>query len=738
MDYISSVGIRSIISLEQKLRSRGGYGVIGGLSANTRQVLDMSGLSNQLHSRNSISEALDFIKTESLARTSVSEFIFDDRKYLVKKFPEAKSFIEYWGSFNIDVLKSLESSKLEAASLEELECSFGIGGFGNSTEQAFHSLGEFVAVRTFAGNVPADGYCYSDYLLNQKPSESVIYIAAAAGISGKASALIDIESNNPITLNELIDGIQKVKEDIPSELKSLTGFIILSNSPSMTGAHYETFDSMKNEQRKKEIHSDTALLIIGISAHSNFNNSNSKLSFQEIIEKTGVSAAGNNKYIHAHGILLDNIVLSGKFEYISEIEKLLTNIDYIKGVANIEPVTLLDKPRVWLFAPEEVRPGSEKRTRIEYEGESGFPQEFDVIIRRIYSDAGRVVLKPLKGGFSSRTFYVNSYDIYGRRQLPTVLKIASQELTQREVDSYKNNVEKFILNNSTTIMGSAQYGEFAGLRYNFLGITGADSRLSWLENIYRERPVDELLPIFDKIFTDILKPWYGQPKLEMFQPYIEHEPAKLFKTICMDAERELGISPENETIECSPLNTTLPNPFHFYKYEFPKRKEYSMPWYKSIIHGDLNMKNIMLDEQENIYIIDFSETRNSNIVSDFARLEPILKFEMTRLETDVELRQLLEFEQALAKPNTLKELPIFLYSGNDPMVEKAYRMICRLRTYADTVTIFETNIVPYLLALLEWTLPVASYFSFPIIRKRLAAYSAGFICKKIFELEGKK
>ena len=38
--------------------------------------------------------------------------------------------------------------------------------------------------------------------------------------------------------------------------------------------------------------------------------------------------------------------------------------------------------------------------------------------------------------------------------------------------------------------------------------------------------------------------------------------------------------------------------------------------YTSICHGDLNMQYVLLDERENIYVIDFSETRPRNIVSD--------------------------------------------------------------------------------------------------------------------------
>ena len=69
------------------------------------------------------------------------------------------------------------------------------------------------------------------------------------------------------------------------------------------------------------------------------------------------------------------------------------------------------------------------------------------------------------------------------------------------------------------------------------------------------------------------------------------------------------------------------------------------------------------------------------------------------------------------------------------MVEKAYGIIGRLRNYANVATLFETDLVPHLLAMLGWTLPVVSYWGFPLLRKRLAAYSGGLICQKILELE---
>jgi len=138
----------------------------------------------------------------------------------------------------------------------------------------------------------------------------------------------------------------------------------------------------------------------------------------------------------------------------------------------------------------------------------------------------RVVLEPLKGGFTATTFRVTGYDAQGRRLLPTVLKIGSGENIRREISACRNYVQKFILNNGTSILGTASLGNWAGICYNFVGISGPDSRLVWLRHHYVKRPVDELPPLFDRIFTDVLKPWYGQPSWQRLKLWSDHTPTR--------------------------------------------------------------------------------------------------------------------------------------------------------------------------------------------------------------------
>ncbi len=411
-------------------------------------------------------------------------------------------------------------------------------------------------------------------------------------------------------------------------------------------------------------------------------------------------------------------------------------VENLRGVTRILPDTAVRGGSIAVYLPAAVRLGPEKRLRVDAGGVA-MEQEWLQIIRRLYADCSSVILTQLTGGYMAKTFQVASYDRDGRRLLPTVLKISTRELIRREEEAHRACVQRFILNNSTMVMGTASEGQWSALRYNFLGVAGAESKLSWLLDYYRTRPIADVVAIFDRLYTRILKPWYGQPRWEPVRLYEDHTPLKLFPHVCAEAERQFGITAEQETIECPELGMTLPNPFRFLQYEYPRRAAQSRLWYQGINHGDLNLRNVLVDELENLYVIDFSETRVRNIVSDFARMETVLKFQIVPLDSDEDLAHMTEFEQGLEEPGSLEETPPNRYRGRHAAdVEKAYAVICRMRRHANTVTIFEQDIVPYWLAALEWTYSVVCYDD-PLPRKKLAVYSAALVCKRILETESR-
>ena len=736
VDYLSSAGIRSLIKVEKSLRSREGGLILVGLSSDLTKVLELTGLLGQFCISDSLSEALKQVEETTIADKTSTQYLINNRDYVLRWLSDQGCILDLWGSFDKVTRGDLSAENLIGTNLQELGYAFGIAGLGHSKNQAFEAIGEFVSGETFAGIIPADGHCLSDFLITDKPSDAEAYILSAIGFSGKPAGVLEVKSGSSFTLEDLIVDIFDLVTDEKGESPSLVGLIIMAEADEIVYTHFKTQkDMINNEYCEDRFSEEKAVIIIGIAGDKTSLESSEYKSISHFIERIDRYPINRNRFFLGHGVILSELATPSIDVEPDDNIRSIVRLDNLKGVAHFNPHSKIKNGEIWFYLPQSIRSADEKRLKIELEDGTELKDEWQIIVRRIYSETGRIVLSQLHGGFTSKTFRVTSYDKDGRRLLPTILKIGSIRNTENEVSAYHNFVKKFILNNSVTIMGTTYHSNWGGLRYNFVGINGPESKLTWLTDYYRKLPTERLIPLFDRIFTQILKPWYGQPKWEVMYPYEEHNPLSMFSEIFSAFEKEFGVSADKKTVYCQELGIELPNPYHFLKYEYPKRKKNSTLWYESVTHGDLNMQNILLDEIENIYVIDFSETKPRNIVSDFARLEPIFKIEMTHLENENDLKELLEFEAGLAEANSIGEKPLFKYKGSDPMVEKAYEMICRMRKYADIVTLFDNDIVPYLLAILEWTYPIVCYTGLGFLRKKLSVYSAGLICQKIIQLD---
>ncbi|MCP5107469.1 MAG: phosphotransferase, partial [bacterium] len=86
-----------------------------------------------------------------------------------------------------------------------------------------------------------------------------------------------------------------------------------------------------------------------------------------------------------------------------------------------------------------------------------------------------------------------------------------------------------------------------------------------------------------------------------------------------------------------PNNKEFPNPVPFYKEQLPiyldaadKRGRTAVGYsYFSFIHGDLNGANIIIDGQENVWLIDFFHTQLGHVLRDLIKLENDLLYIFT-------------------------------------------------------------------------------------------------------------
>ena len=354
-------------------------------------------------------------------------------------------------------------------------------------------------------------------------------------------------------------------------------------------------------------------------------------------------------------------------------------------------------------------------------GGPGFGDETELIARTLYAGCRRVTLKPLTGGFSAATWQVESLDEHGRRLLPTVLKIGPPSMMNREHAAHERYVQPFILNNATVGLGRTAQGDAVGLRYNFLGVTGDTADLQTLARRWRTDPPARTLALYETLAQRTLHPWYGQARERTPCLYADHNPLRLFTALPAIARETLPFSLDEPTLYCAPLGRSLPNPWWFLAHEFPRRAAQAIPCRVSITHGDLNLNNVLSDERDNLYVIDFSETRERSVGSDFARLEAVFLLEDLSVDDEAhEARLLRDYETLYAPPRAWHETPAALTA----LPPERLAFVTQLRRLAATYLGTSSPGEAYLLPAFEWTLPIIMFGNQPLRVRRLSTFVA--------------
>ena len=391
---------------------------------------------------------------------------------------------------------------------------------------------------------------------------------------------------------------------------------------------------------------------------------------------------------------------------------------------------MLTDARVWFAADPVVIDGATQRLQID--APEPLPDAWERIIRAAFAEAASVRLRRLTGGFMASTFATETRDRQGRRTLPSVIKISPRAVTAREEAAHRDYVRPFILNNSTVLMGHAAHGEYAGLRYNFVGITGNDSRLQPMQSLYLGDDFPAAMTAIQQTLTNVLHPWFGQAVVGSVQPFASHDPRGLFTTLPEVAHDVLGLDIDDPFMDCAPLGRRVLNPYHFLRHRWDAMLSHTASWSTSITHGDLNLNNVLVDERGNIYVIDFSETKVRNVAADFARLEAIAMLQHTRMSEPG------DGEAVLAQVVASLRAPIWDYTpavdAADPMLVRATTLASSLRQLASQRVADRSHEAAYLFPLLEWSIPIVAFQQVERERKQVAAWASGLILERIMAL----
>ncbi len=305
------------------------------------------------------------------------------------------------------------------------------------------------------------------------------------------------------------------------------------------------------------------------------------------------------------------------------------------------------------------------------------------IVGDLYRNSPRIELEPLSGGFSGAlVFKASSDDSLGHQQAPSVVKLGPSRMIARERVAFER-VEEVLGNNAPAVRGFAELGGRAGIKYSYAAMGG--DRIRTLKSLFEDdAPQDQLDAVIRAVFEVILGPLYAAARYEKL-PILEHYG---FSTEWAPSVRENVTKIVGERARdpelTFPGDYRVPNVCRFYE-SFLQRKAVagSEFRYVSVVHGDLNGANILLDGRDNVWVIDFFHTGPGHVLKDVAKLENDLLYVFTPLGSSEELREALLITRALRDVvDLLRPLPERLEGLRSPALLRAWSCLRTLRAIA--------------------------------------------------------
>ncbi len=692
--YLSSSGIRSLMMAVKGLKAKGGALLLTGLVPELHQVLEMTGLLPVFPVYATNEEAEEEVVRLIRGKSVSIGFQVGQHQFSMDLSPGKEKFTTIW-------------HESEIAGYDELSISAGYGSPAETVAEEPNSRGLFVTVGNCSGIIPSGQKMPPDFRVVHDASGGGIFVHWAMSFRDQPGGMIRLVSPGNISPVQLIP--QVIREVENQGFGKVGGMVIAGMNLQTPSLAVVFLVPGKNPDGKK-------------------------IRIPEALMEFFVTPA-EGIFLFGARFLLNGLNPFHSGSSFSDFVNHSLTIDNIEGITSFDLSTEWASPVVWLFTSGGWKDAAPGRIRVEPADGFAFEPYQAFLARRLYRDSARIVIHPLHGGYSAQTFQVDSYDREGRKLRPTVLKISSRALINREADRCKRYALPYIMNNSAIVLGTVFYGDMGALRYNFVGIGGEQTRLKWLTHYYNIWPAGKLEPLFDKIFMQILKPWYGQPVRETIYPFRDHNPTKtFFPRLCEVAEEVLGINTSEPYFTVQETGRKLVNPYWFLKFEYERRKDEGIDYHTAICHGDLNMQNILLDDDLNIYLIDFSETRPRAVVSDFARLEAIFMVERAPLEDEEDLKEITRFVAKIYDTNRLDLLPEDEWTGKSrEIMDRNLSMTKKMRQYGFSCSGGEPSVIPYYIAMLEWVLPVVCYTGVPLLHKKLSATVAGLLCGKLME-----
>lgn len=355
--------------------------------------------------------------------------------------------------------------------------------------------------------------------------------------------------------------------------------------------------------------------------------------------------------------------------------------------------------------------------------------EIKNIFLQLYSDANKIEIYPMQQGFSG-TGVVKIVPHYASIGSKKIIKYGTIEQIKKEQSNYKDYVIPYSRGEyHTSLERYCRTLHIGALVYSFIG---DDEDAVDFESFYFTNDKQSAIKnVINNIFNKTMRLWnintqdkHNCDIVEVFSKHLHLNKKNLSEAFEFKFEPKYVFE---DYFELDGVRGKYRNPVKAFCND---EILLNIDSYFSIVHGDLNGKNIYVDKNDNTWLIDFYQTGYNHYLFDLIELESVIKFQLLP-NKNISITDLHDIENYLLIREKFGNLGKDDLSNFNRQIKKALASINTIRSIALERSKSGDIYKEYLTGLFLYTLNHLRFHR--LIRNRLKKFYVLLSAAMIFE-----